>query len=309
MIRRKCWLPVMVVFTLVLVAQFPLHVRAYQDAAAAAAPAKVDWPQFALTPDKTANNTAETTINIGNVSHLQLLFSTALPAADNPDGAPVLLSDVSTPSGVRDLVFVQGEHGHITAFDANNGAVIWSKVFGTGGVNDSAPAIDPNRMFIYLDTNDGFVHKLNVGDGSEVTGGGWPENHGGGKGGSQLTIATAKNGHTYLYAANQGNGHITTIDVTTGTQHVFNASCSQFPDVQNPGGCTSTGARPWARGNPFIPVLDKFFFSTGNNNGNAIPGTGATCGKRAGWLFPPTEALTCPVAAASPPIAGQAPTW
>src|SRR5260370_32794843 len=90
MIRRKCWLPVMVVFTLVLVAQFPLHVRAYQDAAAAAAPAKVDWPQFALTPDKTANNTAETTINIGNVSHLQLLFSTALPAAYNPDGAPVL---------------------------------------------------------------------------------------------------------------------------------------------------------------------------------------------------------------------------
>jgi hypothetical protein len=263
-----------------------MNVQAYQEPAA---PAKIDWLQFAFTPDKTANNTSESTINLSNVSNLQLIFNVALPAADNPDGAPVFLSNVSTPMGVRDLVFVQGEHGHITAFDGNNGTMIWSKAFGTGGVNDSAPAIDPNRMFIYLDTNDGFVHKLNVGDGSEVTGGGWPENHGGGKGGSELTIATAKNGHTYLYAANHGNGHMTIIDVTTGTQHVFNASCSQFPDMQNPSGCTSTGARPWARGNPFIPALDKFFFSTGNNNGNGWNGCNMW---KESWLALPADGST-----------------
>jgi hypothetical protein len=277
------------VFTLVLIAQFPIRVQAYQEPAAA--PAKTDWLQFAFSPDKTANNSSETTINISNVSSLPQnpMFTTPLPAADNPDGAPVFLSDVSTPMGVRDLVFVQGEHGHITAFDGNDGAIVWSRAFGTGGVNDSAPAIDPNRMFIYLDTNDGFVHKLNVGDGSEVTGGGWPENHGGGKGGSELTIATAANGHTYLYAANHGNGHMTIIDVTTGTQHVFNASCSQFPNVQNPGGCTSTGARPWARGNPFIPALDKFFFSTGNNNGNAWNGCNMW---KESWLALPADGST-----------------
>jgi len=288
MTRRKYWLPI-VVFTLLLIAKFPLKVRAYQDAPAAAAPAKVDWPQFALTPDKTANNTAETTINLGNVNKLALLFSTALPAADNPDGAPVELSNVTTPSGVRDLVYVQGEHGHLTAFDGNTGAIVWTDIFGTTGVNDSAPAIDPNRQFIYVDTNDGFVHKVNVGNGSEVMGGGWPEHHGGGKGGSELTIATAKNGHTYLYAANHGNGHMTIIDVNTGTQHVFNASCSQLPDVQNPAGCTSTGARPWARGNPYIPALDKFFFMTGNNNGN--PWNGCNMWKES-WLALPADGST-----------------
>lgn len=285
MIRRKYWLAAMVVFTLVLVAQLPIQVQAFQDSA----PVKVDWLQFAFTPDKTANNTSETTINTANVSGLQLLFNVALPAGDNPDGAPVLLTNVSTASGVRDLIFVQGEHGHISAFDANNGAVIWSKAFGTGGTNNSAPAIDPNRMFIYVNGNDGFAHKLNVGDGSEVMGGGWPERTGGGKAASELTIATAANGHTYLYASNHGQGHITIIDTTTGSQHVFNASCSQFPDVHNPAACTSTGARPWARGNPFIASLDKFFFSTGNNNGNAWNGCNMW---RESWLALPADGST-----------------
>src|SRR5260370_22765475 len=61
MIRRKCWLPVMVVFTLVLVAQFPLNVHAYQDDAPAAPPAEVDWLQFALNSDSTCNHEADAT--------------------------------------------------------------------------------------------------------------------------------------------------------------------------------------------------------------------------------------------------------
>jgi len=232
-------------------------------------PAQTDWPQFAMTPDKSANNTAETQISLSTVTGLTPLFT--VPLTDNPDGAPVLLTGVSTSGGVRDLIFVQGEKGHITAFDANTGATVWSQDF-AAGVNNGAPAIDPNRQFIYVDTGDGKVHKLNVGSGSEVTSGGWPMSSGGGKAGSEATIAVAANGHTYLYLSNHGEGHITTIDVTAGTEHVFNASCSQFPDVQNPSGCTSTGARPWGRGMPYVASLDRFFFSTGNNNGNAWNG-------------------------------------
>src|SRR5579884_182332 len=80
-----------------------------------------DWLQFAFSPDKTGNNNEESQISKANVSKLTLLFKVALPSADNPDGAPVLLTGVSTASGVRDLVFVQGEHGTLTAFDANTG--------------------------------------------------------------------------------------------------------------------------------------------------------------------------------------------
>ncbi|PYX94132.1 MAG: hypothetical protein DMG67_02285 [Acidobacteria bacterium] len=267
MSSRKFWLPVMVVLTLVLSAQFPLKMQAYQDSVATTVLAKVDWLQFGFAPDKTANNTAETTINTGNVSHLSSLFSVPLPAGDNSDGAPVLLTNVSTPMGVKDLIFTLGEHGHVTAFDANTGAIVWAKVFAGGGSNNVAPILDLNLMFVYVDAPDGMVHKLNVGDGSEVTSGGWPKSLGTGKAGAEPTIATGKNGHTYLYVAHHGHGHVVTFDLTDGSQHVFNLACSQFPDVLDPAGCTERGANPWSRNNPYDASLDRFFIGTGTNDG------------------------------------------
>lgn len=61
------------------------------------------------------------------------------------------------------------------------------------------------------------MHKLNVGTGTEVRTGGWPELAGTGKSASQLTIGTAKDGTSFLYTSNSGHGHITTINLTTGT--------------------------------------------------------------------------------------------
>ena len=54
------------------------------------AAASYDWPQFAFDAAKSANNTLETTVNLGNVNGLKQLFKLSLP--DAPDGAPVLLS-------------------------------------------------------------------------------------------------------------------------------------------------------------------------------------------------------------------------
>ena len=238
------------------------------------ASAKYDWPQFEFNPQKTGNNTSETTVNASNVSQLKLLFDVALPAADNPDGAPVLLTNVSTPTGAKDLVFVQGEHSDLTAFDAATGSVVWTRgaVSGTSYGN-SAPAIDPNRLFIYYSANDGKAHKINVGDGTEVTTGGWPASTGGGKSGPQLTIATAANGHTYLYCANLGTGtgtfglgHETTIDLANGSEHVFNNCASEQPDTYSPT-TTTTGCRPWSRSTIYDPSLDRVFFMAANNSG------------------------------------------
>src|SRR5690348_14840625 len=106
-------------------------VLAPQSAHAAPAPAKYDWPQFAYDPGKSANDTAETTVTLANVKNLKQLFKVSLP--DAPDGAPVYLHDVTTPKGVKDVVYVQGEHGHLIAKDAHTGATIWSDTFGPGG--------------------------------------------------------------------------------------------------------------------------------------------------------------------------------
>lgn len=229
----------------------------------------VDWPQFAFDPGKSADNAAETTINAGNVGKLKQLFKVSLP--DAPDGSPVLLTGVSTAKGVTDVVYVQGEHGHLLAYDAHTGAALWADNFGPGGISNSTPAIDPNRQFIYLNANDGKVHKVRVGDGTEVTTGGWPVTTGPGKSSSALTIATAHNGHTYLYAANQGHGRVTTIDLATASRHIFNLACSDHPDTLSP--CAASGANPWARGPAYDASLDLFFQMGGTNNGSTfVPG-------------------------------------
>jgi hypothetical protein len=236
-----------------------------------AAPATYNWLQFAYDESKSADDTAESTINLGNVADLKQLFK--VPLTDAPDGSPLYLSNVSTAKGVQDLVFVQGENGHLTAFNAHTGATVWSDYFGPGGISNSTPAIDPAGQYIYINANDGAVHKVNVGTGVEVKTGGWPVAVGAGKSSSALTIATAANGNVYLYASNEGFGRTTTIDLTTGTKHVFDAACASEPDTETPPGCTVSGANPWARGPAFDPALDEFFTMGGTNNGDTwVPG-------------------------------------
>jgi hypothetical protein len=237
---------------------------------------KYDWLQFGFDESKSGNDTAETTVSLANVTGLKKLFSVKI--TDVPDGAPVELSNVTTPNGTRDLVFLQGEHGHVNAFDAHTGASVWTANFGGGGSFNTAPAVDPNRKFVYANGNDGFVHKLNVGSGTEVRTGGWPELAGTGKSASQLTIGTAKDGTSFLYASNSGHGHITTINLTTGSQHVFNLGCANHPDVHfgspgQPNTCTVNGPEPWSRSPSYDPNLDRLFQMGGTNNGTTwVPG-------------------------------------
>jgi outer membrane protein assembly factor BamB len=241
-----------------------------QSAHAAPAPTKYDWLQFAFDPGKSANDTAETTVTLANVKNLKRLFKVSLP--DAPDGAPVYLHGVTTPKGVKDVVYVQGEHGHLIAKDAHTGATVWSRNFGPGGISNSGPAIDPTRAFIYLNANDGKVHKVNVGTGVEVKTGGWPVTVGSGKSSSSVTIATAKNGHTYLYASNQGHGRVTTIDLANASRHVFDLACANLPDTETPN-CSTRGANPWARGPAYDASLDRFYQMGGTNNGPSfVPG-------------------------------------
>jgi hypothetical protein len=244
------------------------------------AQAKYDWLQFDFSPDKTGNDTLETTININNVTNLQPLFT--VPLSYNPDGAPVLLTDVNTPSGVRDLIFIFAEQGYTTAYDANTGELVWTKDYSTGAASskgpqptatafcgghtsNTAPAVDPNRLYVYTFGMDGNIHKLNVGDGSEVTGGGWPEPimSDAGKAREELSIVTAANGHTYLYGnAGYEIGSQTVIDLGTGSQHVFNTVNSQDADQHITSG-TYRHAMPWGHCVVYSAGLDRVFFTCG----------------------------------------------
>jgi hypothetical protein len=249
-----------------------------------------DWPTFGGGVQYQGNDANETTLAAANASGLHRLFQVALPAV--ADGVPILLGGVATPNGTKDLAFVTTRVGQIVALDAHDGAIVWQRENGPGDCHingggsvcytTSSPAIDPNGRFVYSYGLDGFVHKYAVGDGAEATDGGWPElttrKGYDEKGSSALNIATARDGTSYLYIAHAGypgdrgdyQGHLTTINLADGSQHIFNAACSDQADVHfYPQGqgqdCDAVQTAIWVRqGVVYDPDTDRIYTVTGN---------------------------------------------
>jgi hypothetical protein len=255
------------------------HAAQESPADADAVTAAYDWLQMNGDPQHSGNNTRETVLGPSNVTQLTFLFQATLPSA--ADGAPVLLTGVSTVNGTQDLLFVTTKAGLVLALDASTGAQVWSKPHTGTGQTNSSPAIDPNRLFVYSYGLDGYVHKHQVGDGTEITTGGWPElvtlKGGVEKIAPALATATAGNGATYLYVASGGyigdagdyQGHLTAINLATGAQKVFNSLCSDqtVHFVPSPGtpDCANKRSAIWAKdGVIYDNVTDRIYMATGN---------------------------------------------
>ncbi len=116
---------------------------------------------------------------------------------------------------------------------------------------------------------------------SEVTGGGWPEQVTlkpvDEKESSALSVATAKDDTNYLYVTNGGyigdrgdyQGHVTTINLADGSQHVFNTLCSNQPvhfgEQAGQPDCPQVQAAIWARpGVIYDAGTNKIYMATGN---------------------------------------------
>jgi outer membrane protein assembly factor BamB len=256
-----------------------------------------DWLQFNGDARHSGSNALEKSISPANVNLLHVLFQTSLPAV--ADGAPVYLNGVTTVAGIRDVIFVTTRTGDLVALDATTGATIWLQPSWAGSclINNNAgrneacyttasPAIDPGRQHIYSYGLDGYVHKYAVGDGTEVVTGGWPELTSrkvyDEKGSSALTIATAQNGISYMYVAHGGypgdagnyQGHLTAINLSDGTQKVFNTLCSNqtvhFVDSRVTAGADcfpTTQSAIWARaGVIYDSDNDRLYMATGNGS-------------------------------------------
>ena len=225
------------------------------------------------------------------------------------DGSPVALSAVPTAAvGWRSLVLPDHPRRvDLVVLDAANGGVIGAHQVPAGNAwgitahlacsTTSSPVVDPNHQFVYSYGLDGKVHKYYAGTGVEVLTGGWPEiatlKGYDEKGSSSLAVATDRSGQSYLYAANSGypgdlgdyQGHITAINLSNGTQKVFNALCADQPIHFSPTGtnCPQVTAGIWSR----APVIysaaptGRIYIATGNGDfnpaahdwGNSRPGT------------------------------------
>ncbi len=216
-----------------------------------------DWLQFGYDQAHSGYNAAEKGYPIASANTAQWsvnVHAFGSTTALSVGSTPVYLSGVTTASGIKDLIFIVTANGTLVAFAANDGSVIWSKQPSNQQTNEGttgAAAIDPNLQFVYAYGLDGNVHKYQVGDGTEVlTGGtttgktnGWPEistvKPDVEKGAAGIAFSTPPGGVNYLYHVTNGyggdggdyQGHVTTIDLSTGSQHVFNAMCSNLLDM------------------------------------------------------------------------------
>ncbi|MGH9442853.1 MAG: PQQ-binding-like beta-propeller repeat protein [Thermoanaerobaculia bacterium] len=252
------------------------------------------WPQFDFDSRHSGNNTQETAIDRTSVASLAMSYQVTLPSI--ADGAPVYLPGVATAGGTKNLLFLTTKAGHILALDASNGSTVWSHQYAAGGckINNgsvtcyttSSPALDPSGAFVYSYGLDGKVHQYRVGDGVETVSGGWPETTTlkpfVEKGSSALAVAVAADGHARLYVANGGypgdagdyQGHVTSIDLSDGSQKVFNANCSDqavhFAVSPGTPDCAAVQTAVWARAAVvYEQSLDHIFFATGNGDFDA----------------------------------------
>jgi hypothetical protein len=252
-----------------------------------------DWLQFGYDAAHSGFNRAER--GYPTQSGNRVLYHYSLPgSAGLVDSAPVYLADVATASGPRNVLFLVSKNGTLLALDADSQSlnVFWSKrPLGAGLVTNGSPAVDPDRLHVYAFGLDGKVHKYQVGDGSEISGGGWPQvstlKPDQEKGAAGLAIATAHSGTSYLYSVVSGyvddssdyQGHITAIDLGTGAQAVFNAQCSNLTIHFVANGITSGAGQNdcmrigggnsgiWGRpGSLYDAGTNRVFITTGNGD-------------------------------------------
>jgi len=255
---------------------------------AGASSGDIAWPIFDGGGSDTGNNTSESVLNASNVHSLTKLWqaTTTNPA----DDAVVEQPNVSTSQGTMDLVFVNSIQGNLAAYNAATGAKIWeddpSAANYNGQGTKSTPAIDPSGNYIYAYALDGYIHKYNIANGSEVSGTGFP---------AQVTLlanniekgsASINIGGGYLYITISGNdgdyghyvGHIVAINLATGAKTVWNSECSNITQLEDATSgdanfCSDTESGMWARpGVKIDPVTGNIFAVTGNGKYNASSG-------------------------------------
>lgn len=249
-----------------------------------------EWLQF--DPDPELNDGEQQNLIFPDIENLGRLWTTNLP--ETSDGSPVYVSSVRMADNtLHDLLIITTMIGRTVALDALTGTMLWATTPPTGPRwTTASPAIAPEHDVVYSYGLDGRVHCYRLRNGEEITGNGWPQlvtlKGDVEKVSSSLAIVTAKNNHSYLYATTSGypepgdegdyQGHLTVIDLGTGTQRVFNAACSDksMHFVENGNAtndCVHVQSGIWGR----VPIAydsmtDRIFVTTSNGDYDADRG-------------------------------------
>lgn len=236
--------------------------------------ASASWSRFGYDAASSRANPVEQQLDAANVHALHRLWQTTL--ADVVDSSPAYLHALTFPDGTtRDVLYLTTRSGSLIALDANTGDPLWTRQNPTTAPNmvtTSSPLADPLSRSVYSYGLDGKVHQYDAVTGVERFAHGWPQKvtnmpH------TEKASSALNAAHGFLYItmasccgdAPPYQGHVVAIDLARGTQHVFNAMCSDYTHLLAPGECPADGAGIWAK--PGVVVdsdTGNVFASTGN---------------------------------------------
>jgi outer membrane protein assembly factor BamB len=240
-----------------------------------------DWLRFGFDPARSEVNPESSPITPSTVNNLHRLWHTELPGV--ADSSPILLHALSFSDKTRDALYVTTRDGQLIALDAADGTILWSRQpsepkitdsspHAASSITNSSPIADSARRYIYSYGLDGSLHKYVATTGEEVKEGGWPvqithmpETE---KESSALNITSKR-----IYVTTSGyfgdappyQGHLVSIDDSSGEEDVFNSLCADMTHLLSKGECQSDESGIWARGGAVIdPATGEVFVTTGN---------------------------------------------
>jgi outer membrane protein assembly factor BamB len=143
-----------------------------------------DWLTYGYDQQRIAWNRGETVLNTKNVAKLKLLWSSQVTSAAKPLllstlTAPIVVAGVSTPQGVKDLVYTVTIEDTLVALDAATGEILWKKSYpnaitplreasiSCSNTEQATPVADKKNGVLYFTTSDGKLRSVSLGDGAD----------------------------------------------------------------------------------------------------------------------------------------------
>ena len=228
-----------------------------------------DWPTFAHDPQRSGWAFEETTLDPQNAPALELKWKVQVKNEAKSIFAlltPLVASDVTTPHGKKTLVYVAGSSNNISALDAADGTVVWSREFEAHVLPkdeafwlcpnnlNATPTIDRTRGVIYVTAADGKVFGLDLGTGDIRYG---P---------AQFVPAYSKDWSLNLL---DGRIYTGTSQGCGGAQsgfHSMDIRDAQRPSVQDLFISRGDGAGIWGRGGPVIGKNGRVYAAAGDGD-------------------------------------------
>ena len=230
-------------------------------------PRTATWPLFGVTPDRANVFSRSTGITASNVT---TLAHVSIDVPGTVDSSPIFVGGRFVVTTSYGKTVALDRRGHILWTYTPPGVGDWE---GSAQITNASPAADPDGRHVYAASPDGVVHKLSLADGSEVTDGGWPVTIT--RDPTHEKLGTALNISGRLVLATTGGyigdappyqGHVVSIDRESGKiVHVWNALCSDRPELIDPGTCEDSDAAIWARAGAVVePGTGRILVATGN---------------------------------------------